>query len=299
MVEQPIPLQRDLFSGELVDTRTPTQKKAERERQQPQQIEMFSQHEVAQFGVSARPVMPFSPGKLVLIQEDLRTDEEIERDLMRQAQAMTPNLFAGNDPATQRVVPAPEIPRITQPPPAASVELSVAISLPDDEAETSLPSDPPLTKLAAYLILVNAAQEQAATLSTTPVSALSESISMNLAKLDARHTGLTGDEIAAALTIGAYLGRKTLPYFQTARQPSQVTTPSKEIPILWTTKTDMVKRRPDLALQLEKLRDDEVEALAVLVGNALEEFYWMQLNVVLSLYLDHELRLYRQMKQQP
>jgi hypothetical protein len=294
-----VPLQIDLFTGERVDTRSAAQKKIDNERQRPRQMEMFPQREIAQMGVSAHPLMPFSPGKLVLIAEDPRTEEEIEQDLMRQAQAMTPDLFVGLLSVPQTVASASEIRPIAEPTHPTAIEPAIAYLLPDDETdetETSLPPDPPLTKLAAYLALVNAAQEQAATLSTTPVSALSESISMNLAKLDARHTGLTGDEIAAALTIGAYLGRKLLLSVQTARQPSQVTTSSKDIPILWTTKADMLKRRPDLALQVEQLRDDEVEALAALVGEALQEFYWMQLNVVLSLYLDHDLRLTRMVR---
>ena len=66
-----------------------------------------------------------------------------------------------------------------------------------------------------------------------------------------------------------------------------------EIPILWTSAADMQERRPDLAPQLARLREDEIEALGALVGQALEEFYWMQLNVVLSLYLDHKLGLRR------
>jgi hypothetical protein len=43
---------------------------------------MFPQHEIAQFGVNARPLTPLSPNtKLVLINEDPRTPEEKERDL--------------------------------------------------------------------------------------------------------------------------------------------------------------------------------------------------------------------------
>lgn len=107
MLEHSIPLQIDLFTGSLVDTGTPTQKKADVERQRPQQIEMFSQRDTAQFGVSARPVMPFSPGKLVLMSEDLRSEEEIERDLLWQAQANTPDLF-GSLPIVSLPEPCPD-----------------------------------------------------------------------------------------------------------------------------------------------------------------------------------------------
>ncbi len=94
-----IPLQYDLFTGEKVDTRTATQRKADAERSQLQQMEMFRQREIAQFGVRARPQMSLSPHtKLVLIQEDPRTEEEIERDRMKEAEANTHPMFATPSP---------------------------------------------------------------------------------------------------------------------------------------------------------------------------------------------------------
>ncbi len=93
-----VPLQADMFSGELVDTRTAAQKARDRERDKPQQIEMFAQHEIAQFGVRAHPQMSLSEHtKLVLISEDPRTPEEIEQDRDRAAQAMTKPMFDEND----------------------------------------------------------------------------------------------------------------------------------------------------------------------------------------------------------
>jgi hypothetical protein len=44
--------QAEMFSGDLVDSRTETQKKRARELGQPRQAEMFSQRELAQFGVT-------------------------------------------------------------------------------------------------------------------------------------------------------------------------------------------------------------------------------------------------------
>ena len=79
------PLQIDLFSGELVDTRTRKQKQQAREQALPQQAEMFSQRELAQFGVRARPKLPISPKtRIELAMEDPRTDEEKARDLRRE-----------------------------------------------------------------------------------------------------------------------------------------------------------------------------------------------------------------------
>ena len=72
--------QIDLFSGDVVDNRTRAQKQADREREKPQQTEMFAQREIAQFGVRANPHLSLSEHtKLVLIREDPRSEEEIER----------------------------------------------------------------------------------------------------------------------------------------------------------------------------------------------------------------------------
>jgi hypothetical protein len=74
-----VPLQIDMFSGDLVDTRTRKQKKQEAKRQGPIQAEMFSQREMAQFGVRANPQIPISPKtRIELALQDLRTKEEKE-----------------------------------------------------------------------------------------------------------------------------------------------------------------------------------------------------------------------------
>lgn len=83
-----------MFSGELVDTRTRRQKKLDKEREQPRQMEMFSQRDVAQFGVNPRPLLPLSPNtKLLLLTEDPRTPEEIEADIQRAAEERTHPMF--------------------------------------------------------------------------------------------------------------------------------------------------------------------------------------------------------------
>jgi len=83
-----------MFTGEWDDNRMRRQKKLDREREQLKQQEMFSQREMAQFGVNPRPLLPLSPHtKLGLIFEDHRTEEEIERDLQRAAEEKTRQLF--------------------------------------------------------------------------------------------------------------------------------------------------------------------------------------------------------------
>lgn len=96
------PLQFDMFTGEAVDNRTRQQKKLDRERAQPKQTEMFSQREIAQFGVNPHPLLPLSPNtKLLLIPEDPRTEEEIEQARQRAAQKQTYQMFAEPAPANE------------------------------------------------------------------------------------------------------------------------------------------------------------------------------------------------------
>ncbi|MBL8163275.1 MAG: hypothetical protein JNJ61_14910 [Anaerolineae bacterium] len=289
------PLQYALFSGELVDTRTATQKQADLQREQPQQTEMFRQRDVAQFGVRARPQMSLSPHtKLVLIAEDPRTEEEIERDHLRQAQELTAALFPADRP--------PELPpalldtALTTSPSVVETAQEESEVIEDNPPE-ALPPAPPLpSKYSAYVELVKAAEEQAGTLSATSAMLLSQRITLSAAMFDAKRAGLNDTEIATAVTIGEFRGRtpreaKAEPV--TSTQPEPEIEDDAEIPILWASRADFLTRRPDLAEQIGGLREHEIEALAALVGQALEEFYWIQLNVILSLFLDHDLRLTR------
>jgi hypothetical protein len=92
-----IPLQADMFTGDWKDNRTRRQRKADRESIQPQQQTMFSIGETYQLGTSYRPWLKAAPaGQLTLECEDIRTPEEIERDLIRQANEQTTNMFATN-----------------------------------------------------------------------------------------------------------------------------------------------------------------------------------------------------------
>lgn len=87
-------LQFNLFTGELEDRRTRKQRQADRQRALPRQAAMFSQRDIAQFGVKANPHMPLSGNvRLLLIPEDPRTPEEIERDLQRAAEERTHKMF--------------------------------------------------------------------------------------------------------------------------------------------------------------------------------------------------------------
>lgn len=88
-------LQFNLFTGEAEDRRSRKQRQADRQPALPQQLEMFSQRDIAQFGVKANPTMPLSGNvRLLLIPEDPRTPEEVERDIQRAAEERTHRMFA-------------------------------------------------------------------------------------------------------------------------------------------------------------------------------------------------------------
>jgi hypothetical protein len=94
-----VPLQFDLFSGELVDNRTAMQRRRDRELDKPQQAMMFSQREMAQFGVEAHPKLPISPKtRLELMIEDRRTEEEIAAAIQQEALKQNYRLFEAEPP---------------------------------------------------------------------------------------------------------------------------------------------------------------------------------------------------------
>lgn len=85
-----LPLQADMFTGELVDTRTKKQRKKDEQLGQFVQAEMFSQREMAQFGVKANPKIPLSPKtRIELAIQDPRTEEERELAVRREIEEHT------------------------------------------------------------------------------------------------------------------------------------------------------------------------------------------------------------------
>ncbi len=88
-----VPLQMNMFDEEMSDTRTRKQKRAAKKVQGFQQEEMFSQRELAQWGVRLHPMDITTPsGKRPSMQleiEDPRTDEQKALDLQREAEELT------------------------------------------------------------------------------------------------------------------------------------------------------------------------------------------------------------------
>jgi hypothetical protein len=96
-----IPRQKNLFTGEWVDARTDYRKRLDRERGQPQQMALFPAREVVQIGVQVRPWLNDLPDyPLQLEREDPRTPEEMEHDLLLEAQKQTVPMF-DSEPVTE------------------------------------------------------------------------------------------------------------------------------------------------------------------------------------------------------
>lgn len=94
-----IPLQIDLFTRQAVDARSSHQRKLDRERGQPQQTLMFSIDEVFAFGARVKPWLTNIPAELLVLErEDVRTPEDVERDLQREAEHLTVPMFAEDTP---------------------------------------------------------------------------------------------------------------------------------------------------------------------------------------------------------
>src|SRR5690349_18154237 len=89
-----IPRQFNLFTGDLVDTRTAAQKRKARLATLPKQQEMFSPHLTVYQRVNPHPTIPLPPGAVLPYEwTDPRTPEEIEEDIQREANKRTVPMF--------------------------------------------------------------------------------------------------------------------------------------------------------------------------------------------------------------
>ncbi|MCA9904382.1 MAG: hypothetical protein KC547_11030 [Anaerolineae bacterium] len=173
-------LQRDIFSGELVDTRTASQRRRDERAEQPQQIEMFSQRVLAQY--VPRPMMPLSAEtRLVLVQEDPRTDEEKEADRERAARALTTPMFAAGD----------ETP----------TDQPVALENNDDEISTASKTevDPEKQRAEAITELEMVVKDITQTLAATPEVLRAQSMWLALATIEAQTAGVPKEAVVAIL----------------------------------------------------------------------------------------------------
>jgi len=173
-------LQANMFSGEWNDNRTARQKRRDRERGRPQQIAMFAINDVVRLGESLRPWLRETPrGQLVLERVDIRTQEDVERDRRREAEALTAEMFDNTVTLDGEIEQTPETTAATN----VNVPPQPDIIEPDCEHD----------KQTAYLTLVAAAHSWRFT------SQLPQAL------LQAHRAGLTNAEIAAAVEVGILL----------------------------------------------------------------------------------------------
>jgi hypothetical protein len=179
------PQQANMFTGAWEAKRTHAPK--------PQQTAMFTLRETFEFGVKAHPRFDDSrTPALQLIREDVRTLEEIERDLMRAAEQLTQPMFTGE--GSDRVDAHPS-------------HLEV-----DDEDEPAQfvrsVNQEEVTKRSCYLALIAIAHEKTATLWVDHAYRRRFNAQLPQAMFAAQAAGLTAAEIDAAIQIGEFKGRK-------------------------------------------------------------------------------------------
>lgn len=298
-----------------------------RTRNKPQQTSMFSVRETVQIGVSARPwlsQMPSSP--LELISEDVRTPEEIERDLMREAEVLTSPMFA-NEALPER---------------EDEQEREEVDSQAEQEQPENLVESVEVTKLSSYYALVSLAREQAVTLWVDGAYRQRYYNQLPLTIQAAQGVGLTPSEISVAMQIGEFLGNRERQAVQDksgvifdakSANPSPLTDATKSVsvprspqtatrsvrvhdglrarrrhegisvrarhpkpkvlevvPVLWMEREHIQKRLPYLAEGISRLEEDELASLAESVSEVLQETFWTILGITLAHYIDHEQR---------
>jgi hypothetical protein len=60
------------------------------------------------------------------------------------------------------------------------------------------------------------------------------------------------------------------------------------IPTNWVSRDDLIYSHPDRKEQIEALEDSDIEYIAGKVGDALQETYWLAMDIVLSTYFEQE-----------
>src|SRR5690348_5155855 len=112
MVIPEAPLQQDMFTGDLRDTRSSAQKRRELEATKPQQIGMFGTKQAIEHMRSK--VIPHSglaqngkPLVLGLMTPDTRSEEEKEQERLKAAEKQTQPMFAGSEAAQTAIISEP------------------------------------------------------------------------------------------------------------------------------------------------------------------------------------------------
>jgi hypothetical protein len=208
MSSEGIPLQADLFTGELVDTRSAKQRQADVERTSYTPL-MFSQRDIVpEVGMRARPKLPI-PANVTrpALWTDARTEEEIERDMQREAEKLTAPLFAPTDaelrPSTAAVEIVQAVPQLLmdEPPLTPSFEPLPEEDEPD-EVLVVFTETTPAERRSVYLALVQASEEHTSTLWIDPHYQAQHNAQVDMVVAEAQQAGLSDTEIKMAITIG-------------------------------------------------------------------------------------------------
>jgi hypothetical protein len=223
----PLPLQHEMFSSKLVDNRSDKQRKADLERTHTTLL-MFSQREMLpRVGMKAHPKLPL-PEKVTLpaLWSDHRTDEEIERDTQRQAEALTQPMFAdeegihrGQDMNTDEPTKPIEPIQVT-PNPDETIQRESVPPSEKPKAKRKRPAKPSPTrtkgelaiqlpsKETVYLALVAAYKDF--TQPQADGSSLPEALRLGAALDLADQVGLSTAEGRAAAAIGTFRGQQQI-----------------------------------------------------------------------------------------
>lgn len=282
---------------------------------------MFSVDETFEFGAKVRPYLSEAPRPtLELVREDVRTPEQVERDFMREAEALTSSLFA--DAPQQSGEGEPERQEL------------------DNDNGHELPQKPvdgeKVTKLSSYRALVTLVREQAMTLWVDDTYRQRYYNQLPLTIQVAQGAGLTASEISSAMQIGEVMGNRER---QSAEQTPRVifetdkaitsppggagksepttlairgvtrhegfrarlrrehipvhtrqakSTAPGRAPVEWMEREHIRKRLPYLAEGMARLDEDELASLAESISEVLQETYWTILGIALAHYVDHE-----------
>jgi hypothetical protein len=206
------PLQFEMFTGALVDNRTRTQKRFEKQSALPHQMTMFSLKDTVQIGVTARPWLKDLPSsKLELESVDPRTDEEKELDLLREAQELTSTMFAVSEKPTVSEnggEDQTDTPMIVAPEEQTPEALQEIVDAAEPETVADEPETPKLSKEDAHTALVQITKEYAMTIWIDEAYQQRFYNQLPIAILDAQSAGLTATEITTAMHVGDASGRQ-------------------------------------------------------------------------------------------
>lgn len=300
--------QANMFTGEWETKRT---------RNRLEQLSMFSINETFEFGARVRSYLSELPRPtLELVSEDVRTQEDIERDLMREAEALTTSMFT-------------------------SEALSADESEPDEQNRYKLPDTSQdgetRTKFSAYRALVTLVREQAMTVWVDGAYRQRYYNQLPLTIQAAQGIGLTASEISAAMQIGEFLGSQERQVAEklnvvysanralkspdgeateqvsspasTSQAPLSTTgrlgfseglrarlrskrvlvrtrqskpTAQKITPVHWMEREYIQKRLPYLAEGIGRLDEDELNSLTDSISETLQQTYWMVMGIILA-----------------